>query len=477
MDTTAPQDAAAGLDSDAHLRNVADNLKLVADLGYGDAALALPDAEGVLRVAADARPDTAVAAFASSRVGRTLTRGEETEAYEALDTGRPVRGGRRRTTRGISFETEAWPVIGSGPAPIGVIIRDLTQQVLEAPGRMERSSMRLAEGLVGVLTERAIMSDDTGAGFSTTRRAGDGVLELTLDGVVTYASPNAVNIVRSAGAKGQVTETIVGKLPGVADAVAALLGREPGSAHATDVDVAERVLRVRAIVLEDGLLVLVQDVTDARRREREIRVKEATIREVHHRVKNNLQTVASLLRIQARRSDTEAARRALYEAVERISSMAVVHEKLATAGDESVDFAEVARIVADMVRLSLAGSGSQVAVSVEGSTGDLPAPMATSLALVTAELVHNAIEHGLGEAAGEVHVVLRRLPGEVHLVVRDTGVGLPEGFDQHSSAGLGLTIVDTVVGQDLHGTLSFSGGRGTTVTVRVPMPADDGKEA
>ena len=90
-------------------------------------------------------------------------------------------------------------------------------------------------------------------------------------------------------------------------------------------------LLYRTVALKTGAAVLVEDITDARRRDAELKVKEATIREVHHRVKNNLQTVASLLRIQARRTDSEAAAHALAEAVDMVSSMAVVHELLAAS--------------------------------------------------------------------------------------------------------------------------------------------------
>ena len=103
--------------------------------------------------------------------------------------------------------------------------------------------------------------------------------------------------------------------------------------------------------------------------------------------------------------------------------------------------------------------------------------MATSLALVTAELVHNAIEHGLaGAKHGSVHVSLRRHASEVHMVVRDDGVGLPADFDPQASGNLGLTIVSTVVEHDLHGTMAISGKHGTTVTLRVPLSLDDGEE-
>lgn len=190
-------------------------------------------------------------------------------------------------------------------------------------------------------------------------------------------------------------------------------------------------------------------------------------------MKNNLQTIASLLRIQARRSGSPEASRALEEAVERVSSMAVVHEMLAASSDETVDFGQAARTVVDMVRRGIAGATSTIKVEVEGTTGDVPASTGTSLALVTAELVHNAIEHGLGPAGrGTVVLSMRRLPSELHLVVRDDGAGLPEGFDVAADANLGLAIVRTIVEDDLRGTLTFGGGRGTTVTIRVPAPSD-----
>jgi two-component sensor histidine kinase len=230
------------------------------------------------------------------------------------------------------------------------------------------------------------------------------------------------------------------------------------------------VLLYRVIALEPGAALLVEDITDARRRDAELKVKEATIREVHHRVKNNLQTISSLLRIQARRSRSVEASRALAEAVERVGSMAVVHEMLSSSTDETVDFAEVARTVVDLVRQGLAGSAGKVSVEVEGSTGQVPAAVATSLALVTAELVHNAIEHGYGpRESGKVAVTMKRLPHEIRLSVRDDGSGLPEGFDVADDAHLGLAIVRTIVEDDLRGTLALRGGRGTTVAVTVPV--------
>jgi two-component sensor histidine kinase len=414
---------------------------------------------------------TAVSAIGASRVGRVLDEGDECEAYEALRSGTPSCGTRRRTARGIVYATAAYPIRTDG-ALVGVLLRNLAEQVTESPGAMEVAFMGLAERVVCLLSEGPILDVDTGAPFSTVRRAGDGVMEIDASGVVVYASPNAVNIVRLAGSESAVAGRAATELPGGATAIAPVVHSRGG--RAVVIEVAGRVLNYRAIGFDPGALVLVEDITDVRRREQEIRVKEATIREVHHRVKNNLQTIASLLRIQARRASSEEARRALTEAVDRVASMAVVHEMLATATEEAVDLTAVAHTVVDMVVRGMAAEGTAHA-RVEGETGLVPAAIATSLALVLAELVHNAIEHGLGSGSGEVTVTLRRTAGVLVLSVHDTGSGLPEGFDPSVSGNLGLAIVRTVVEEDLRGSLSFSSGRGTTVAVRVPMTAEDGR--
>jgi two-component sensor histidine kinase len=454
----------------AHLANLADNLQLVADLGYGDVTLAVPEADGALRVVADARPATAVTVRPTSRAGETLDPADDPEAYEASGSGETVGPTRTRTTRGIAFSSVAHPVGSATPHP--VLVRETTEQVAEAPGKMERVWMEVANGLVDLLLEGPLL-DASGEPFATVRRAGDGVLRLDEAGLVTYASPNAMNILGSAGSSGSVVGTAAAELPGGSVAIAPAL--RAGACSRAEVTSGERMLEYRILALAEGSFVLVQDVTEARRQQQELKVKEATIREVHHRVKNNLQTIGSLLRIQSRRSEDDRLVRALAEADERISAMAVVHEMLASSTDERVDLSEAARTVVDMVRQGLVGRDADIGVTVEGESGLVPASAATSLALVIAELVHNAIEHGVSERArGSVTVGIRRLPGELHLVVRDDGGGLPDGFSPETSANLGLAIVRTVVQDDLGGTLAFGEGRGTVVTIRIPLSDEEG---
>ncbi len=255
--------------------------------------------------------------------------------------------------------------------------------------------MDVAEELLDALRGGPFTDVRTSEPFSAVRTAGDGVMRVGPLGTIAYASPNAVNIMRLAGVDSELTGMKASGLPGGGFGIAPALGT--GQGVAVETPVAERVLGYRTIDLPAGALVLVEDLTEAHRREQEIKVKDATIREVHHRVKNNLQTIASLLRIQARRSDSPEVRRALAEATERVGAMAVVHDLLAGSDEERVDFSQVATTVVDLVRRGLVGEGHEVAVKVEGQTGEVDARTATSLALALAELVHNALEHGIGD--------------------------------------------------------------------------------
>ena len=219
-----------------------------------------------------------------------------------------------------------------------------------------------------------------------------------------------------------------------------------------------------------GALVLLRDVTEVRRRDRQIMGKDATIREIHHRVKNNLQTVAALLRLQARRMADPAARAALEESVRRVASIALVHETLSLALDERVAFDGVAdRVLAMCAEVTTAES--QVQVVRSGSFGVLAAEVATPLAMVLTELVQNAVEHAFPAGTGRIVVEVARAPHELVVGVVDDGRGLPPGFDLSTSTRLGLQIVRTLVAGELQGSLALEPGErgGTRAVLQVPL--------
>jgi two-component sensor histidine kinase len=240
------------------------------------------------------------------------------------------------------------------------------------------------------------------------------------------------------------------------------------------------VVHLRAIPLivtgqRTGALVLVRDVTELRHRERELLTKDATIREIHHRVKNNLQTVAALLRLQARRVQAPEARDALAEAVRRVGSIAVVHETLSHASEEIVDFDDIAgRVI--MMAGEVSAAEVPIAPVIKGSFGLLSASMATPLAMVLAELLQNALQHGLAHSAGPalLEVSAIRESERLCVTVADNGAGLPEGFDPEATTSLGLQIVRTLVVGELGGRLRITPrpGGGTEAVVDLPIRVD-----
>jgi len=213
-------------------------------------------------------------------------------------------------------------------------------------------------------------------------------------------------------------------------------------------------------------------VSELRRRERELMTKDATIREVHHRVKNNLQTVAALLRLQARRIDSEEGRSALQEAMRRVATIATVHETLSQGIDENVDFDQVLDRCLMMAAEVAMENTERVRTVREGKFGELRQEDATALALVLTELVTNAVEHGFGSGRAGTVVVRVEHPAEdrLEVVVSDDGIGLPVDF-QVGGSGLGTQIVRSLVAGELRGRMEFgkssSGGTEVRLDLRV----------
>jgi two-component sensor histidine kinase/putative methionine-R-sulfoxide reductase with GAF domain len=180
--------------------------------------------------------------------------------------------------------------------------------------------------------------------------------------------------------------------------------------------------------------------------------------EIHHRVKNNLQTVASLLRLQARAAEAADPREALEHSVNRILAIAAVHELLTERRDEEVDLADlIDRLRAMLVQ----GVGGGKDVTAELEPVELPGARATALALVFAELLQNALQHG----GNRVRVELHRRGADVELAIADDGA---DGVE-HGPAGTGLSIVSALVRDELRGTLDLrSDAAGTLASVVFP---------
>src|SRR2546421_1847242 len=354
---------------------------------------------------------------------------------------------------GVPVRTEGIPVTRANRV-IAVIERCTNLNSARTPSRLELTYVQGADDRARMVAEGTFPSPGADAMLVRSPGVGDGLLRLGKAGRVIYASPNAQSAYRRLGLAADLIGTelsvvtaglVASDEPLDESLMVVAAGRAPREA---EVDGNGSVVQLRSIPLivggsRTGALVLVRDVTELRHRERELMTKDATIREIHHRVKNNLQTVAALLRLQARRAP--AARVALEESVRRVASIALVHETLSMSSDEAVEFDGIVDRVS-FAAAEVAASDVKVTIRREGKFGVLPAEITTPLVMVLNELLVNAVEHGLDEGAGgggPGSVARRRK--ELHVSVADTGKGLPDDFRLADSERLGLPIVRTLV--------------------------------
>ncbi|WP_435742224.1 sensor histidine kinase [Nocardioides sp. SYSU DS0663] len=472
--------------------------QILADLSFADLVLWLPDASGAgFWAGGQMRPTTGPTAYVDDVVGTFVPRGRRPLLDAAYAEGRLVREGDPEWRGEVPVRVETIPVRHGGRV-IAVVSRNTNLLGVRTPSRLELAYLQTAADLTQMIAQGYFPAPGQRSDHADSPRVGDGFLRVDAAGTVTYASPNALSVYRRLGLSGDLTGLSLADLTRDLvpprrrpdeETLSAVLG---GRAHRdTEVGTDTVSLIIRSVPLRPdgrhiGALVLVRDVTDLRRRDRELVTKDATIREIHHRVKNNLQTVAALLRLQARRIDSEAAKLALEEAVRRVGSIAIVHETLSQAVEETVDFDEIAERLGTMVT-DVSMVGRRVHVVRDGEFGSLPSEAATALAMVLTEVLQNAVEHGYGDPgqpdhgndagedlapAGQVVVTVRRTVGRLHLTVDDDGRGLPEGFDLDGSTNLGLSIVRTLVESELGGRLELGAvprGRGTRVVLDVPL--------
>jgi two-component sensor histidine kinase len=312
---------------------------------------------------------------------------------------------------------------------------------------------------------------------------GDGALLLDGSARVEFASPNAISALHRMGVHANTEGMRLAELGLEENAVRTAFTKAVPCTeelqHRPDVTTLLRVIPLLEHTNVTGALVLLRDVSELRRRDRLLISKDATIREIHHRVKNNLQTISSLLRLQSRRLSSPEAKAALEESVRRIRSIALVHETLSHEAGDDVPFVEIVRPLVRMVEEGLMSPDMPVQIKVTGDPGRLPATTATPLAVVLTELLQNVVDHAypvdLDAKGGVVELSLHNDGRELRARVTDDGAGLPEDFSVDTTTGLGLSIVRTLVTTELGGTITMrrgdgSGARpGTTVELRIPL--------
>ena len=489
-----------------HLHRLAGDWQIISDLSFADLLLWVPvpnaGGDGVAAgpaflCVAQVRPTTALTAYQDDQVGHLVVGPEVAHLEIARTQGRIWREGDPVWYGDTPARHEAIPVrrrdADGEPGPVMAVVgRDTNLSTARTPSQLELNYLTTADDLAQMVADGTFPPHRHPGETTSAPRIGDGLVRLDASGKVTYASPNAQSAYRRLGLTshlvGEDLAALTGRLAddplegsdATARILSALGGQSPArkEIEARGATVLQRALPLMPAGVPIGALVLVRDITEVRRRDRALITKDATIREIHHRVKNNLQTVAALLRLQARRVSAPEARSALEESVRRVASIALVHETLSMSSDEAVELDAIVERVASAAA-EVAASETRVAVRRVGTFGVLPAEIATPLVMVLNELLLNAMEHGFagscaegeGGPAAEVLVTVHRFRKQLHVTVADNGRGLPAGFDPTGGGQLGLQIVRTLATGELRGSIELRPrtGGGTEAVLVVPL--------
>ncbi len=480
-----------------HLHRLTAEWAFLADLCFADLLLYVRSGPGKWLIVDQVRPATNQTMYVTDYVG-TWADGDEADLIDqAAQGGQRTEGAIEVDGGGDEVNNArmlAIPVRRGGEV-IAVLSKEWKVRAGRPLGELERNYSFIFEEFVRMIEAGSFPFAGRVADSSAAPRVGDGVLTLDATGAVTYVSPNANSALHRVGIQANPVgmrlaelgfhdgtvrqaferfEPIVEEFEQGADVT--LLCRCVPIINATDV----------GQEIAGGLL-LVRDVTELRKRDRLLLSKDATIREIHHRVKNNLQTISSLLRLQSRRLTNPEAKAAVQESVRRIRTIALVHESLSREPGEDIAFLEIVRPLLRLAEEGLQSPDRPVRFTVSGDGGRIPANTATPLSVVLTELLQNAVDHGFPEGSGGGDVAVRLSQVDRELVVRvvDNGRGVDPSFDLDHAKGLGLSIVRTLVTTELNGTidirpaadddLASAGlsdgvvrGRGTVIELSVP---------
>ncbi len=449
-----------------HLKQLVSEWGLLADLCFADLLLYVPSTDSEWLIVAQVRPATGQTIYLTDYVGVPADN-ERPLLAAAFETGEIREGEIAVDQLPEPARMLAIPV-RCGGRPIAVLSREWSSRTGRQLGELERTYLGIFQRFAAMIAEGSFPFHGLVGDSSAAPRVGDGVMVLDEEARVRYASPNAVSALHRVGISANAVGMRLAEL-GFNDSPVRLAYEDRMPVieefeQTPSVTLLSRCMPILAGGEVTGGVLLLRDVTEVRKRDKLLLSKDATIREIHHRVKNNLQTISSLLRLQGRRLESPEAKAAVAESVRRIRTIALVHETLSREPGDDVAFLEIVRPLLRLAEEGLQSPDRPVRFTVQGNGGRLPSTIATPLSVVLTELLQNAVDHGFPEGSSGGDVVVQLNPTEDHLNIRviNDGRGLDSRFELNKATGLGLSIVRTLVTTELAG----------SITMRAGMPED-----
>ncbi|MBN1583543.1 MAG: histidine kinase N-terminal domain-containing protein [Anaerolineae bacterium] len=474
------------------LTKIAQDMPFVADVSRSDILLYARRTEQEMVLVAQASPHSTVPIHAHRMSGRRVTHADEPVLFRALRFRVRAKGNRRVIDGGAPVIQEVWPVRGDNSEIIGALTVEASLIAYVRHKTRSKVFQRAVRILQVMLLAGLLENVDSLSPFT----ASDGLLVADNQHIIRYASGIATEQYRKLGYLDNLVGRSLSSLDtGDEEMCARVLQNLQGCEN--EFDEHQRSLVRKAVPLiarhwqgswyqpwkwfqkrPVGILFAIHDATEEKQKARELEIKSAMIREIHHRVKNNLQTVAAILRMQSRRSHNVQVKQILGDSVGRIMSMAAVHEYLSREEGHAINIREVARRIIQQTKEGVLTPEKQIKINLEeGNNLYLPARQATACALIINELVQNSVEHGYEERnVGTISISLLDEGEYVCIAINDDGEGLPSDFDLGHTDSMGLKIVQTLVQEDLGGVIEIKNSGGVQATVRFSKKVLEGEE-
>ncbi|WP_066288666.1 sensor histidine kinase [Bacillus sp. FJAT-29937] len=444
------------------IEEVVVNLPLIADLNKANVFVDCPTKEGNHAiVVAEAVPTTTKSVYKKPVVGKFAYEAFEPSVFFTLRTGKPIFLNRALTQEGKTVDQSVVPINGCNNRVIGTLImeKDISEQVkyqqkMEA---LSEATETLSEILIGMTENRPIIPE---------------VIEESLffidqNGKILYSNPSATNLIQEIG-ESCSENLLVQYFPDIEDILESL-----DELLVQEVTILNKVFQVKKIKLghqdkSNGTFVIFKNITELREKERELTVKSVAIREIHHRVKNNLQTVASLLRLQMRRGLPEESKVHFEESLNRISSIASVYEIILS--NSSVDEIDIYSLIEKIGNMLVSEAGPEyrgINITYSGPRLLIHSNKAVSVALVINELIQNCVKHAFNtNHDGRIEVLFKQKDDNIEVQVIDNG----DGYSPEAKSSLGLDIVKMMIEHDLNGCFTIErADPGTIATVKFPL--------
>jgi len=445
------------------LESIAVHLPAIAALTGNDIfidALTLNGEDSV--VLAWAQPEKSF--YQENVVGQLASVNSEPAVHKTIKSGEMSRDVRGVTQEGIPMSQNVSPIYNQTGQIIGVLImeQDITKQLWQEE-RVEFLNQTVEH--LGDTLMHLSMTESTFEAWLA-----NGLFIVNKCGKIIYANKPAKKLIESKGIKAINSDFSI-----IFPDCITLNQLLDKLRNPVEISLQGECYRVEAFPLImdgeiNGCAISVQDITDLRNKEHELNIKSTIIREIHHRVKNNLQNIASILRLQMRRSDSELVKTEFNDSINRLVSIALVHELYATQTWDTINLMELAQRILDNTIQNESLPGYRINAHIEGAQVELASSQAIPLSLVINELITNSLKHGiapLGE--GEILIRITEEEATVTLSVINSGPPQEQTLPDISKNSLGLQIVKALAVRQLGGTFNLERSRDyTQATVCIP---------